>query len=133
MTTRCSSRSLAMVAGAILTFAAIFALSSSTASAQCSNISMINNTSCTITIYLICPGFPASQYVIPPNNTFNVALPAGCGTPEVVPIICGNRRPIAPGACFTNVSVAPGCCANVCYRITACTVTVDPVPGPCPC
>lgn len=133
MTTRCISRSLAIVAGAILTFAAIFTLGASTASAQCTNFTIINNTSCTVDIYLICPGFPASPYTLPPNNTFNIALPAGCGTPEIVPIICGNRRTLRPGTCFKNVSVAPNCCADVCYDITTCTVTYTQVQGPCPC
>jgi hypothetical protein len=60
-----------------------------------------------------------------------VPIPAGC-TPTAVPIICGNRRPLASG-CLVNVSVAAGCCATVCYNPVACTLVYTPTAGPCPC
>lgn len=132
MITRCTSRSFAIIAGAILAFAAIFTLGGSSASAVCPNVTVTNNTACNVTLYFLCPGTTAiGPIVVGPGAVVVVPMPAGC-TPQAVPIICGNRR-VLPGGCFNNVSVAPGCCATVCYNPAACTVVFNPTPGPCPC
>ena len=130
MTTRCTPRSLAMIAGAMLAFATLFTLGASTAEAACANINIINNTTCVVKVYVVCTGLPATLYTVPAMSSVVAPIPAGCN-PQIVPIICGNRRNLPPG-CINNVDVG-GCCANVCYSITACFVRFDPVPGPCPC
>jgi hypothetical protein len=133
MTTRCSSRTLAMMAGAILAFAVLFTLGASTAEAVCANVTVTNNTPCVVKLYFVCPGTTAIPVTVPANSAVVVPLPAGC-TPQVVPIICGGRRPMPLGpSCFTNVSVAPGCCGTVCWDPVACTVIYTPTFGPCPC
>ena len=132
MTTRCSNGPVASMTGALMTLAAIILVASSTARAACPSVGVTNNTSCAVTMYFLCPGLPAiGPITVGPMSFVPVPIPAGC-TPTAVPIICGNRRLLTTG-CIFNVSVAPGCCATVCYDPVACTLVYTPTLGPCPC
>jgi hypothetical protein len=133
MTTRCSSRMLALLVGAVLAFTATFALGSSEANAQCNRVTIINNTHCTVTVWIVCPTHVIGPITVPPGGIVHVPLPATCNPIRVATLVCGNRTLIPNSGCLNNVPVANNCCADVCFNPLNCTVTFTQVNGLCLC
>lgn len=94
-------------------------------------LTITNNTNCGV---VVCTSNGAACAIIPPGST-TIQIP--CNTTAVGIRSCGTLRIVQLGQCEHNVPVANGCCADVCFSpgIVACTffLTINPVPGPCPC
>lgn len=112
MITRCTQLRPLTLVFAMLMMAATLALNVSTAQAKCCTIYFNSTASCKFTAVLDNGASESIVVIYPGLNKFDIA---GCGAWSLtVTDRCTGRDFVFPRISCADLSVAPGCCINIC-------------------